>query len=323
MPASRAPGTSASPIDSMVSASFALSNGTARFPRAPPRRQHDGRAAHREGERTQCRAFHKGAPFNSAMTSSPMRRALTPLFPARWPVRRSFGDDGPDGRHLLERIQIERPIRDEFKRASAHAEPPGGDDEALHASGSMTCRPVRLFIAENKIDMDEELVDLMTGAHMQPPYANVNPNWLVPMLEDGDLKLTESSAILKYLADKVGLAGLSQGPETARQGQRDDGLDQHQLLSRLGLQPLLPAALPAHEAAQRRGAGRHARMGQGEREALAQAARTTIGSGRTSHICAATDHDRRLFRRRPRDARRGRSASISRPIRTSSAGSTR
>src|SRR6185503_5717905 len=38
----------------------------------------------------------------------------------------------------------------------------------------------------------------------QPAYAAVNPNCLVPMLEDGDLKLTESSAILKYLADKVG-----------------------------------------------------------------------------------------------------------------------
>ena len=44
----------------------------------------------------------------------------------------------------------------------------------------------------------------MTGAHMQPPYSDINPNCLVPMLEDGDFKLTESSAILKYLADKIG-----------------------------------------------------------------------------------------------------------------------
>ncbi len=69
---------------------------------------------------------------------------------------------------------------------------------------SMTTRPVRLFIAENKIPMEEELIDLMTGAHLQPPYSTINPNCLVPMIEDGDFRLTESSAILKYLADKIG-----------------------------------------------------------------------------------------------------------------------
>ena len=69
---------------------------------------------------------------------------------------------------------------------------------------SMTCRPVRLFAADNNIAMDEGFVDLMTGAHMQPPYSTINPNCLVPLLEDRDLKLTESSAILKYLADKIG-----------------------------------------------------------------------------------------------------------------------
>jgi len=69
---------------------------------------------------------------------------------------------------------------------------------------SMTSRPVRLFVADNNIPMDEEVVDLFTGAHLQPPYANINPNCLVPMLEDGDMRLTESSAILKYLADKIG-----------------------------------------------------------------------------------------------------------------------
>jgi glutathione S-transferase len=69
---------------------------------------------------------------------------------------------------------------------------------------SMVSRPVRLFAAENKIAMDEEVVDLMTGAHFQPPYSTINPNNLVPMLEDGELRLTESSAILKYLADKIG-----------------------------------------------------------------------------------------------------------------------
>ena len=69
---------------------------------------------------------------------------------------------------------------------------------------SMTCRSVRLFIAENKIPTEEELVDILAGVHLKPPYASINPNCLVPMLEDGNLRLTESSAILKYLADKIG-----------------------------------------------------------------------------------------------------------------------
>jgi glutathione S-transferase len=69
---------------------------------------------------------------------------------------------------------------------------------------SMTSRPVRLFIAENKIPVEEVTVDLFTGEHYGPAYSAVNPNNLVPVIEDGDLRLTESSAILKYLADKIG-----------------------------------------------------------------------------------------------------------------------
>ena len=69
---------------------------------------------------------------------------------------------------------------------------------------STTSRAVRLFAAENGIAMEEQVVDLMTGEHYKEPFATLNPNRLVPMLEDGDLRLTESSAILKYLADKIG-----------------------------------------------------------------------------------------------------------------------
>lgn len=70
---------------------------------------------------------------------------------------------------------------------------------------STGARPVRLLLAENGIACDEELVDIMQGAHHQEPYASKNPSRLVPMLEDDDLRLTESSAILKYLADKYDL----------------------------------------------------------------------------------------------------------------------
>jgi glutathione S-transferase len=67
---------------------------------------------------------------------------------------------------------------------------------------SNASRPVRLFLHEKKIACDEEIVDILTGAHMKPPYADMNPSKLVPMLEDGDLRLTESASILRYLANK-------------------------------------------------------------------------------------------------------------------------
>jgi glutathione S-transferase len=68
---------------------------------------------------------------------------------------------------------------------------------------SMTSRPVRLFLHENNIACEEQIIDFATGEHMKPPYAVLNPNKMVPLLEDGALRLTESSAILKYLADKI------------------------------------------------------------------------------------------------------------------------
>jgi glutathione S-transferase len=70
---------------------------------------------------------------------------------------------------------------------------------------SNASRPVRLFLAENKIPCEEQLVDLAKGEHLREPYSTINPNKLVPLLEDGDFSLTESSAILKYLASKYDL----------------------------------------------------------------------------------------------------------------------
>jgi glutathione S-transferase len=67
---------------------------------------------------------------------------------------------------------------------------------------STTSRPLMLFAEESGLKIDFQVVDLFTGEHMQPAYAKINPNQLIPVLEDGDFRLTESSAILKYLAEK-------------------------------------------------------------------------------------------------------------------------
>jgi glutathione S-transferase len=75
----------------------------------------------------------------------------------------------------------------------------------LHAHKvSTTSRPVLLFIAENKIDCEFVVVDLLSGEHVKEPFTKMNPSKQVPVLEDGDFVLTESSAILKYLAEKTG-----------------------------------------------------------------------------------------------------------------------
>jgi len=68
---------------------------------------------------------------------------------------------------------------------------------------STVSRPVMMFIADNAIPAEMQVVDLFTGEHKGEAYGAVNPNQLVPTLEDGDFRLTESSAILKYLADLV------------------------------------------------------------------------------------------------------------------------
>ncbi len=67
---------------------------------------------------------------------------------------------------------------------------------------STTSRPVVLFAAESGIELDFQVVDLFTGEQYQPAFSAINPSHQVPVLEDGDFRLTESSAILKYLADK-------------------------------------------------------------------------------------------------------------------------
>jgi len=69
---------------------------------------------------------------------------------------------------------------------------------------STTSRIVMLYAAQEAPELEFQVVDLLTGEHLLPPYAAINPNCLVPVLEDGDFRLTESSTILKYLADLKG-----------------------------------------------------------------------------------------------------------------------
>lgn len=71
---------------------------------------------------------------------------------------------------------------------------------------SQHCRRVLALIEEAGLDMDIRHVALEAGAHVSPDYLAINPNHQVPTLVDGDVKIHESNAILRYLADKHGLS---------------------------------------------------------------------------------------------------------------------
>ena len=88
---------------------------------------------------------------------------------------------------------------------------------------STTCRPVMQFIADNNIAMEMQAVDILKGEQYGEGYSKINPNHLVPMLEDGDFRLTESATILRYLADKIGSPAYPKDPK--QRARVDERLD--------------------------------------------------------------------------------------------------
>ncbi|MBV8503001.1 MAG: glutathione S-transferase family protein [Paucibacter sp.] len=90
---------------------------------------------------------------------------------------------------------------------------------SLHYSPSNASFAAHAVLRELGLPFELKLVDRDNMAHKSPAYLKLNPNGLIPVLEDGELVLYETAAILLHLADTHPEAGLAPALGTAERAQ--------------------------------------------------------------------------------------------------------
>lgn len=82
------------------------------------------------------------------------------------------------------------------------------------------CHRVELFAGLAGINHELVFVDLAAGEHKKEPFLSLNPAGKVPVIEDGDVVVADSNAILVYLARKYAPDWLSGDPVEEAEIQR-------------------------------------------------------------------------------------------------------
>lgn len=78
----------------------------------------------------------------------------------------------------------------------------------LYEFGPTRSIRVRWTLQELGADFEPIRVNLVAGEHRRPEFLKINPAGKIPVLVDGDRVLTESVAIVLYLAEKYSHKGL-------------------------------------------------------------------------------------------------------------------
>jgi glutathione S-transferase len=78
----------------------------------------------------------------------------------------------------------------------------------FHSPFSQHARRVVSLLIEAELPYELRHVAMEKSEHTSPEYLAINPNHQIPTLLDGDIKIHESNAILRYLCTKHALARL-------------------------------------------------------------------------------------------------------------------
>ena len=92
------------------------------------------------------------------------------------------------------------------------------------------------------VDWEVVFVDFFKGAARAPEFRAVNPMGEAPVLEDGNMRLSQSGAIQQYITDKTGKFGGK--PDEKYDVLRWVLWDNHKLSSQAGMQRFLMNFLP-------------------------------------------------------------------------------
>jgi maleylacetoacetate isomerase len=84
---------------------------------------------------------------------------------------------------------------------------------------------VRIALALKKLNYDYIPIHLVKNEQLQPPYAQLSPAKLVPLLRDGDELLSQSLAIIEYLEETHPTPALLPGTPAERARVRSLALD--------------------------------------------------------------------------------------------------
>ena len=74
----------------------------------------------------------------------------------------------------------------------------------LHTAQTPNGRKASIALEELGLDYEVRRIHLDQGEQLKEDFLALNPNHKIPVLEDGDLVIWESGAILLYLAEKHG-----------------------------------------------------------------------------------------------------------------------